>query len=150
MKAFLQACQTQAATITEFKYVDEDWGQLDSYSPNPPAKFPCLLIDITSLTFSDLGQDKTATPVNRQVCSGTVTFIVADLKLSNTGQRAPQNQKDNAWKIWEIKEKLHQKVHGWRPIESSGKLMRTGSKRIRRDDGIQEYQITYSIGMTNV
>lgn len=150
MKPFLEVIQNKLATITALKHIDEDWGQMDSYSPNPPAKFPCALIDITSLNFSNIGKDNTANPINRQIGEGTITFILADLKLSNTSHRAPQSQKDNAWDIWTIIEDLHKTVHGWKPIEGSGALMRSGLKRIRRDDGIQEYQITYSIGFANI
>jgi hypothetical protein len=150
MKAFLEAAQTKLNTISALNYIDEDWGQLDSYSPNPPTKFPCALIDITSLIFSNIGKDKTANPVNRQMAEGTITFILANLKLSNSSQRAPQTQKDNAWNIWTIIDDLHKAVHGWKPTEDSNALIRTGLRRIRRDDGIQEYQITYSIGLSNV
>lgn len=150
MKAFLEAAQAKLTTISALKYIDEDWGQLDSYSPNPPTQFPCALIDITSLIFSNIGKDNTANPVNRQMAEGTITFILANLKLSNTSQRAPQTQKDNAWNIWTIIDDLHKAVHGWKPTEYSNALIRTGLRRIRRDDGIQEYQITYSIGVSNV
>jgi hypothetical protein len=150
MKAFLETVQAKLATITDLKYIDEDWGQLDSYSPNPPAKFPCALIDITSLNFSNIGKDITANPMNRQTAEGTITFIIADVKLSNTSHRAPQSQKNNAWSIWTVLEEVHQKVHGWKPTADSGALIRTAHKRIRRDDGIQEYQVTYSISKTNV
>lgn len=149
MKSFLETIQTKLATIPALQYIDEDWGQLDSYSPNPPAKFPCALIDITSLSFSNIGKDNSANPINRQLADGTVTFIIGNLKFSNTSQRAPQSQKDNAWSIWTVIDDLHKKVHGWKPLKDSGALMRTSLKRIRRDDGIQEYQITYSIGFTN-
>jgi len=149
MKAFLEAVQTKLATLPALKYIDEDWGQMDSYSPNPPTMFPCALIDITSMNYSNIGKDNSSSPVNRQLGEGTVTFIVADVKLSNTSHRAPQSQKNNAWTIWTIIEDLHKIVHGWKPLEKSGALMRTSLKRIRRDDGIQEYQITYTIGFTN-
>lgn len=150
MKPFLESIQTKLATIPTLKYIDEDWGQMDSYSPNPPAKFPCALIDVTSVNFSDIGKDNTANPVNRQMADGTVTFIIADIKLSNTSQRAPQSQKNNAWSIWTVIDDLHKTVHGWKPIDASGALMRRSHKRIRRDDGIQEYQITYAIGFANI
>jgi len=150
MKALLEAVQTKLNTVSELKYIDEDWGQLDSYSPNPPTKFPCALIDITSIIYSNIGKDNSANPVNRQTAEGTITFIIANLKLTNTSQRAPQVQKDEAWKIWELMEKIHQKVHGLKPTEDSGSLIRIGHKRIRRDDGIQEYQVTYSLSKANV
>lgn len=150
MKPFLESVETRLAAVEELLYIDEDWGQLDSYSPHPPAKFPCSLIDITSLVFSNIGKDNSANPINRQIAEGTITIIIANLKLSNTSGKAPQTQKDNAWKIWEIKEKVHQLLHGWKPTADSGALMRTADKRIRRDDGIQEYQVTYSLSRANV
>lgn len=150
MKAFLETVQTKLEAVEALKYVDEDWGQLDSYSPNPPTKFPCGLIDITNLVFSNIGKDNTADPINRQMAEGTITIIIANLKLSNTNPRAPQTQRDNAWMIWTIIDEAHKKLHGWKPTEVSGALMRTSLKRIRRDDGIQEYQITYSVGFGNV
>jgi len=150
MKDFLENVQTKLTAVSELLYIDEDWGQLDSYSPNPPAKFPCGLIDITSLVFSNIGKDITANPINRQMAEGIITISIANLKLSNTSQKAPQSQKDNAWKIWEIKEKVHQQLQGWKPTADSGALIRTSDKRIRRDDGIQEYQVTYSLSEANV
>ena len=150
MQTFLEAIQTKIATIPAFKYIDEDWGQMDSYSPNPPTQFPCALIDITNMNFSNIGKDNSANPINRQLGDGTVTFIVANVKLSNTSYRAPQSQKNNAWSIWTVIDDLHKAVHGWKPLSESGALMRTGLKRIRRDDGIQEYQITYTIGFANI
>lgn len=150
MKAFLEAVQTKLNDVTELKYIDEDWGQMDSYSPNPPTKFPCALIDITSMIFSNIGKDNSATPINRQATEGTITIIIANLKLTNTSKAAPQTQKDQAWKIWEIIENIHQLLHGWKPTSDSGSLIRTGLKRIRRDDGIQEYQVTYSLSKTNI
>lgn len=147
---FLQAIQTQLQTITDLKYVDEDWGQLDSYSPNPPTQFPCALIDITTMNYANIGKDNSALPIQRQTAEATITINIADLKLSNTSGRAPQTQKDNAWKILAIIEDVHKKVQGWKPTNKSGALMRSSRKRVRRDDGIQEYAVTYSVGFTNV
>lgn len=150
MRVFLQAIQTQIATIPELKYVDEDWGQLDNYSPNPPTMFPFVLIDISALNFSNIGMDKTAIPITRQMAEGRITLTIANLKLTNTSGFAPQNQKDTAWHIWDIIENVHQKVQGFNPTEKSGGLIRTGLQRMVRDDGIQEYKVTYTIGLTNV
>lgn len=150
MEDFLNEVQQKLKGCEALKAINEDWGQLDSYSPNPPTVFPCALIDITDLIFSNIGKDNSATPVNRQMAEGTITIIIANLKLSNTNERAPKSQKENAWKIWKIIEDIHKLLHGWKPTSASGALMRTRLRRIRRDDGIQEYQVTYSIGMSNV
>jgi hypothetical protein len=150
MKLVLQNIQNLLATIPELKYIDEDWGQLDDYSPNPPTQFPLALIDIGSLQYSDIGRDKAATPQNRQMATGTIVISIANLKLSNTSFKAPQSQKNNAWSIWDIVQSVHEKLHGIKVEGSSGAMMRTNNRKVKRDDGIQEYEVTYTIGMSNV
>lgn len=150
MKIVLQNIQILLATIPELKYIDEDWGQLDDYSPNPPTQFPLVLIDIGNLQYSDIGKDRTATPENRQMATGTIVLSIANLKLTNTSVRAPQNQKDAAWSIWEIIESVHKKVHGTLVEATVGAMMRTNMRKVKRDDGIQEYEVTYTVGLGNV
>lgn len=150
MKAVLKSIQDILAVIPELKYIDEDWGQLDDYSPNPPTQFPLALIDIGSLQYSDIGKDRTATPQNCQMATGTIVISIANLKLTNTSARAPLTQKNQAWSIWDIVESVHIKLHGVIIGGSAGAMMRTAMRKVKRDDGIQEYEVTYTIGVTNV
>ena len=149
-KEVLKSIQDILTPIPGMRYVDEDWGQLDDYSSNPPTQFPLALIDIGNLQYSDIGKDKTATPQNRQMATGTIVISIANLKLTNTSARAPQSQKDKAWAIWDIVESVHAKLHGVAVGGSAGAMMRTAMRKVKRDDGIQEYEVTYTIGMTNV
>ncbi|MDN3671679.1 hypothetical protein QWY99_01185 [Flavobacterium branchiarum] len=150
MDVVLKNIQDTLSTIPALKYVDEDWGQLDDYSPNPPTQFPSALIDIGNLQFSDIGKDRTATPQNRQMATGTIVISIASLKLTNTSARAPQTQRDQAWSIWGIVKSVHAKLHGVVVGGSAGAMMRTAMRKVKRDDGIQEYEVTYTIGVTNV
>jgi len=150
MKTVLKNIQDILTPIPGMKYVDEDWGQLDDYSPNPPTQFPLALIDIGNLQFSDIGKDRGATPQNRQMATGTIVISIANLKLTNSSARAPQTQKDKAWAIWDIVESVHVKLHGVVVGGSAGAMMRTAMRKVKRDDGIQEYEVTYTIGVTNV
>lgn len=149
-KEVLKSIQDILTPIPGMRYVDEDWGQLDDYSPNPPTQFPLALIDIGNLQYSDIGKDKTATPQNRQMATGTIVISIANLKLTNTSARTPQSQKDKAWAIWDIVESVHAKLHGVAVGGSAGAMMRTAMRKVKRDDGIQEYEVTYTIGMTNI
>ncbi|RWX00931.1 hypothetical protein [Flavobacterium cerinum] len=150
MKELLAATQAKVMEVAEINYVDEDWGQLDDYSPNFPVKWPCCLIDIQGATFSDLGMHKSAKPQNRQEGTATVVFTFANLKLTNSSGKAPESQKQAAWLIHDIIEKAHEVIHGFRPVQSHGKLMRTGQRKVRRDDGVQMHQVVYTIGLHNV
>ena len=150
MKEFLANTQVKISEVIGISYIDEDWGQLDDYSPNTPVKWPCCLIDVTNIEFSDIGRDKKATPQNRQEGNGSVTLTFANMKLTNTSFKAPQGQKDNARAILDLIEEVHGKIHGFAPVIGSGKLMRKSFKRVKRDDGIQQYQVVYTIGMHNL
>lgn len=139
--------QDKLAT-TSAKYIDEDWGQLDYYSP-APVKFPCVLIDIVSANYQNLGMDKAATPANRQTAEATVSLTIANQKLTNSSHKAPMTQKNAAFEVKRLKQEIHAALHGWNPTAECSKLIRTSFQRIKRDDGIQEYAVNYSFAMTN-
>jgi hypothetical protein len=71
---------------------------------------------------------------------------VSDLRLSNTSYGAPQQQKTNAAQIWFILENIHKALHGWRPANQKefGTLTRISSRRVKRDDGIREFEVVYN------
>lgn len=150
MKTIIDNIQAKLKAVPGLKYIDEDWGQLDYYSPNFPVQWPCTLIDVTNVSFSDTGKDRVKVPQQRQMAEGYITLTVANLKLTNTSGRAPKLQKDNARSIWEIIEDVHKEVHGWNPDVMAGKLIRKGMQRVKRDDGVQEYTLTYSFSITDV
>ena len=72
------------------------------------------------------------------------------MKLTNTSYLAPQEQKEQVWAIFELIEKIHQKLHGWQPKENCSKLLRNSFTRVMRDDGLQEYNIIYSFEVHNI
>ena len=146
MDEILTAIQNQVATVTDLKHIDENWGQLDLYGPEIPVQWPCALIALSGGQFSNIGRDLKATPINRQ--EGTLSFeiTVAKLKMTNTSYKATQLQKQQAFEIWKIIEKIHEVLHGWNPA-GIGQLTRTGLGSVRRDDGVQEIRITYTAGI---
>lgn len=150
MKALIQAIQNKIQAVTGVNYVDEDWGQLDYFSPNFPVKFPCVLIDVANANYSNIGQDKQATPINRQMADATVSLTIANLKLTNSSGLAPQFQKDNTWSIHELIEEIHKVVQGYKATDKATALIRVGMSRTKRDDGVQEYTVRYSVNLNNV
>lgn len=138
MDALLKSVQERIeAKVTALKYIDEDWGQLDYYSQNPPVKYPCCLFDIGEVSWTNQGK-------KQQSGIATILVTIANLKLTNTSSKAPAAQRNAAWSIHsEILKPIHQALHGFAPIPSAGLLYRKRTQRVKRNDGIQEYLITY-------
>lgn len=138
MKELLTDIQNRLlAEVPELKYVDMDWGQLDFYNPHPPVKFPCALIDINSVQWSNVLK-------KGQMGLATTVITVADLRLSNTSGAAPQSQKDKAMEIFDVLEKIHIALHGWTAHASYTSLIRQTNTLRRREDGVKFYQITFT------
>jgi len=144
MKVVIDNVRTLLSTISELKYVDENTGQLDNYSPNFPVKWPCALIDIQSDIYTNKGRNPTKSPVNRQMSNFVLEIRIANLKLTNTSSRAPITQRDQAESIWTIIDAVHEKIQGYSPDPTISSFIRTARNRVMRDDGVQVYVITYT------
>lgn len=121
-----------------FKSIDFNEGQLDYYGNEIPLKYPACLIEFSDATFTDLSQGQQNGQVN-------ITFQVAMPKLTNSSAKAPDHQKRKALEILEVCQKLHEKIHNWRPLPTTGKLARRRIVKQRRDDSILAYTIIYSM-----
>jgi len=138
MKKLIADLKTRLSGIPALKYIDEDWGQLDYYSPNQPAKWPCALIDVSQVTWSNQGE-------HIQIGLVQVSIRVADLRLSNSSVNAPSGQQAAAASILDLMSSIHAKLHGWTADTANGPLTRTLTRRINRDDGIREYEMIFSV-----
>jgi hypothetical protein len=143
MKQIIQNMQDRLTQrVPELKYVDQDWGQMD-YFQNPPVKFPCALIDIQAAQYTNNGNF---------VQQGTATVVVRlfDLKLSNSSQAAPNNQKENAKKIWQLIEDVNKALHGQNFLqEGYGLPMRESMRRTKRRDGCYQTELFYTVQFTD-
>lgn len=146
MQDLLQNITDQAATTPGINYSDENWGQLLYYGNECPVKWPCVLVDFSSGQFSNNGYDYLNDDLTQQ---GTVSIeiTVANLKLTNSSTRAPMSQKNKAFEVWEIVKNVHKTLQGFRPLENSGGLVRTSIQNVKRDDGVQEKRIIYTVGL---
>ena len=150
MKNLLEKLQLRLAEIPQLKYIDENWGQLDYYSPNMPVQYPCTLIDVQQVQYSNIGKDLTKRPVQRQIAQVQIKITIANMRLTNTSLLAPRRQKEGAWSIWTLIEMIHQKIHGISLLPNVTPLIRTSQNRTLRDDGIQEYEVYYSCEVQNI
>lgn len=149
MKTLLEKIQQKVSEIAELKHIDENWGQLDYYSPNMPVQYPCALIDVQQVQFTNLGKDITKKPLQRQIGTVQIKITVANMRLTNSSMQAPRRQKEEVWAIWGIIEKIHQQLHGISLLPNVSPLIRTSQNRTLRDDGVQEYEVYYSCEVQN-
>lgn len=143
MKQMVQNIQDRLVQkVPALKYVDQDWGQMDFWREHP-VKYPCALIDVQSAGYTNDGNF---------IQRGVVTVVIRlfDLKLSNSSQKAPDNQKENAKKIWQLIEDVNKAVHGQNFLqEGYGLPMRTQMRRTKREDGCYQTELYYTIGFTD-
>jgi len=150
VKVILGNIKEKLAETPGLKYIDQDWGQLDDYSPNFPVQWPCALIDVSAANYSNLGHDASSMPRNRQQANAQLTVTVANLKLTNTSYHAPVGQEQEAWVVLDIIQAVHEKLHGTSFHVQAGAMLRQSMQRTKRDDGVQEYRIEYVFAIHNV
>ncbi|MDD4395680.1 MAG: hypothetical protein PHQ33_07330, partial [Bacteroidales bacterium] len=91
MKQIFLDIQTKLSGITELKHIDKNWGQLQY--EQPPVKFPCALLDIANVNYSQMGK-------LAQLAEGDIEITVANLRLTNTSYRNPN--RDDAYAVFDI------------------------------------------------
>jgi hypothetical protein len=138
MEDILQDVKTRLiAEVPALKYVDEDWGQLDYYYPNPPVQWPCALIDATSANWSNTGK-------LQQLGLIQVKIRVGDLKLTNSSGKAPAGQKTAAFAIFTTLKNIYKALHGFTNSDAYSALIRISNNRIKRDDGVRIYEVVFT------
>ena len=144
MKELFTGIQNRlAAEVPSLQYVDEDWGQLDMHGSMPPVRFPCALIDCSGITVSHTAGGVMLDDV-------TVAVRIADMRISNTSHKAPMFQKEKAFALFDLMDRVTRALHGWTGNqELYGRLRRTGQSRQARRDGLRVYEITFHCAMRN-
>lgn len=129
-------------TQTRSRYIDEDWGQLDYYSPSPPTKWPCILVDLGDAQWENEGELV-------QIGRAQVLIRVADIRLSNTNSRAPESQRNKAAEILDLLTDIHKALHGWTGDTMNGPMTRRSTRRMKREDGIREFVMVYDMQLVD-
>ncbi len=144
MESIITAIQTRLSSeVPTLKYIDEDWGQLDYYSPNPPVKWPCVLIDVQDAQWSNLGSLK-------QQGLLQLSIKVIDLRLSNSSHAAPKGQKNNSKSFYTLTQAIYKALHGWsNDKDLYSDLIRTAERRVKRDDGIKMHEMIFTTQFTD-
>lgn len=131
MKQIFLDIQNKLAEIGELKHIDKNWGQLQY--EQPPLKFPCALLDIANVNYSQLGQ-------LAQQAEGYIDITIANLRLTNSNLRNPN--KEASYEVFDIMDAIHQLLHGW-SNGTFGRLIRTNLQKVATDSSYEIYKLTY-------
>lgn len=131
-----------AAEVTALKYIDQDWGQLDYYNPNPPVKWPTALVEFDNAQWTNTGK-------LIQLGVASIRIRTADIRLVPSSAKASPLQKDLSMALVRITQDIHKALHGWTGHDSYTALIRTATRKLKRDDGLQLFDIMFTTEITD-
>ncbi|MEG1936983.1 MAG: hypothetical protein RR132_05520 [Rikenellaceae bacterium] len=107
---------------------------------NPPLLFPCALIDLTEVNYS-------SNLLKSQQAQVTLTLNIAN-KLQNVSYNASLDAKNTAYEYYDLLEGVSKLLHGY-SLSGTSPLCRTSLRKMTRQDGIKEYQLTFTLSYTD-
>lgn len=139
MKTILIATMEQLQKeIPEFRYIGEDFGQVDFYDTSPSVKFPCALININLIRYETISKEKQRANVTLQV------RLIDDSSIYGNIQ-APKCHQQKAFEIFDLMEAVRMALQGFH-----GELFREfkleSIVKQNRQDYLREYILTYQTG----
>jgi hypothetical protein len=115
--------------VTEIKYIDQDFGQIDNIKEGgrAPVGLPCALLDFDDARFSDLGN-------KAQLADPATMKIRLVFPMWNPGNSlVKENVRNYAVWMYDVEIAVNQALHGWRG-SVFGPLMRTRRETEKRSD----------------
>jgi hypothetical protein len=125
------------STVEEIRFIDQDLGQLENYEYKPAVSWPCALIDVEEFSFTEMGNDL------QQIGQGIISIRIGLVKYSDSNNLVPEAVRANALKYYEVEQKVHQAMHGWK-AEGFSRLLRRVSVTEKRDDDIRVRILKYA------
>ncbi len=119
--------------VPALKYIDKDWGQFSF--PQPPVKYPCALIDLDSIDYTQAAhQDRLAT--------ATIAITIADQRLRRSSALAPAH--NDAYNIFDLLEQVMAALDGLTIPGTCQQLTRSNLRKDLGDDSHDIYTVTFT------
>ena len=134
---FTALCDYLTEEVPEFRWIDEDSGQLGAAKEERPAVcFPCCLIDIQYASCRDLTDTE-------QVVKVTLTLKMAFYAWGDTNSLAPKEARAKALERLRTVEKAHAALQGGTDGGSVSPLCRLSARPSTMASGLKVYTVTY-------
>lgn len=140
METIFKSVAAKLKTITELKWIDHDFGQLEL--ENPPVNYPCALIDVPDILFSQ-------TTLLEQQGDTTVTVRLAFKVYDRTTTEAPTLMQGRAVEHFAVLKKVWQALHGHEDDDANfNTLIRTALQRGKSIEP-RVYTLTFKTALFN-
>lgn len=130
---FLSIQDRLAEQVEAIRYIDKNWGQLNM--PQPPVQWPCCLIDLDSIEYSQI------TALDR-LADATVSITVADQHTVRSSGKAPS--KSDAYGILDVLEQVIEALEGYRVPSTTQAFTRTRLAKTFCDQSYDVYTLTFT------
>ena len=131
-KSVLLSIQQRLSEVKDLNYIDRNWGQL--YFEPKPVKYPCALIDIERVSFSQISK-------GCQIADFSISVTMLTQRLTPTSFRAPNAEK--GYEIFELIQKVHDVLQNYHN-EDYAPLFRTEFTKIYEDNSVEVFGIKYA------
>lgn len=131
MKQIFLSIQSELSRVSTLKHIDKNWNQLNY--EQPPVKWPCALLDIANVEYSQLGH-------LHQSALSDVEVTVADMRFTNTSLRNPN--REDGFDIFTLLDEIHQALQGFAPANAQP-LVRTNLQKVETGYNYEVYRMTY-------
>lgn len=115
------------------QYIDKNWGQLNM--PQPPVKWPCCLLDIEDIQFSELSG-------TMRLATATLSLVLAD--QHSTRSSGDAQHREDAYSILDTIEEVIEALEGYRVPETTQGLTRTQLRKSYTDKSYDVYALGYT------
>jgi hypothetical protein len=138
---YIALCDRLTLLVPALKWIDFDYGQIDSQAERPPVAFPACLIDVAYQTCSDqAGTD--------QLVKANITLRLAFDRTGETYHKSPV--RSAALAVLNVLATVHAAMQGWNSAGAFAPLSRVSAQRERRRDGLQVFRVTYTTDFEEV
>lgn len=120
------------------RYADQDLGQMENYDIRPAVSYPGVLIDMDETAFDDEAE-------NVQRGNSIVQLRFFAPAWSATNNLVEGSIRLAGLKFYEVEQKVHAALQGYRPSGGYGKLSRLSAKTEKRNDAWRVRVVRYKL-----
>jgi hypothetical protein len=124
------------------RYTEQDFGQLENYEMRPAVAWPCALIDVEEMQYSDQQNH------HEQLAQCIVTIRIGLVKYTDANSITPTNIREKGLQFYETESEVAKALHGWAPT-GFGKLLRRAAGTEHREDDIRVRVLKFAISYTD-